>query len=81
MSDYSNRHPSTQHMMQVLKPNPNLKGQTAVIANDVFNYADNMVTELQDSLELTAGLRHLLEAKDCFVRSAVLSNPVDYRDR
>lgn len=81
MTDYSNRHPSTQHMMQMLEPNPNLKGQASVIAGDLFNYADNMVTELQDTPELTAGLRHLLEAKDCFIRSAVLLNPVDYRDR
>jgi hypothetical protein len=40
-----------------------------------------MVNALMDSPELTAGLRKLLEAKDCFVRAAVDENPVDYRDR
>lgn len=31
--------------------------------------AHAMVATLPDSPELTAGLRHLLEAKDCFVRA------------
>jgi hypothetical protein len=33
--------------------------------------ADAMLETLPDSPELTAGLRKLLEAKDCFVRAAV----------
>jgi hypothetical protein len=30
-----------------------------------------MIANLPDSPELVAGLRHLLEAKDCFVRAAI----------
>jgi hypothetical protein len=33
--------------------------------------AHEMARALPDSPELTAGLRKLLEAKDCFVRAAV----------
>lgn len=32
---------------------------------------DDMLDSLDDDPELTAGLRKLLEAKDCFVRAAV----------
>lgn len=35
-----------------------------------------MVDQLPDGPELTAGLRKLLEAKDCFVRAA-LDKPVN----
>lgn len=34
--------------------------------------ACDMIEELPDGPELTAGLRKLLEAKDCFVRAAIL---------
>jgi hypothetical protein len=33
--------------------------------------ADRMADELPMCPELSAGLRHLLEAKDCFVRAAL----------
>lgn len=36
-----------------------------------YDLAANMVNDLPDSGELAAGLRKLLEAKDCFVRAAV----------
>lgn len=82
MADYSNRHPSTAHMMKMLEPNPNLRNETAKqIADDGFEFAENMVTLLPDSPEITAGLRKLMEAKDCFVRAAVFGETVDYRDR
>lgn len=35
------------------------------------NLAVNMIEKLPDGNELTAGLRKLLEAKDCFVRQAL----------
>jgi hypothetical protein len=35
--------------------------------------AEQMVGRLSDSRELTTGLRKLLEAKDCFVRAALLA--------
>lgn len=38
--------------------------------------ASDMLESLPDSPELTAGLRKLLEAKDCFVRAAIAARPV-----
>ena len=43
-------------------------------ARSVALLASQMVYELSDCAELTAGLRKLLEAKDCFVRAAILAH-------
>lgn len=75
------RHPSTMHMMAMLDVNPNLKGDQADIATMCYDVARTMFLGLKDSPELTAGLRKLLEAKDCFVRASLDLTPVDYRDR
>lgn len=79
------RHPSTMHMAIMLRPNINLKDEYRVIAHLVAELAEDMIASLPDSPELTSGLRKLLEAKDCFVRCAVLKDlgsdmNVDYRD-
>ena len=42
--------------------------ETSKVVCDVARY---MVQTLPDSPELTAGLRKLLESKDCFVRAAL----------
>lgn len=82
MSEEDKRHPSTEHMLEMLKPNPNLpEGAPSRIAFWAHESGKMIVDDLPDSPELTAGLRKLLEAKDCFVRAAVLTTPVDYRDR
>lgn len=77
------RHPSTEHMLKMLKPNPDLPvGTPERIAAWAYESALMLTEDIQDSPELTAGLRKLLEAKDCFVRCVVLDDdPVDYRDR
>lgn len=81
-ASFKDRHPSTAHMMQMLEPNPNLKaGKPSEVAEKFWQAAVDMVNTLQDGPELTAGLRHLMEAKDCFVRCAVHGQTVDYRDR
>ena len=41
------------------------------ISKSCTRLADEMTYTLPDGPELTAGLRKLLEAKDCFVRAAV----------
>jgi len=41
------------------------------ISAPCHDLAEAMVTALPDGPELTAGLRKLLEAKDCFVRAAL----------
>lgn len=46
---------------------PELQPTSEACAHLAYQMAD----ELPDSPELTAGLRKLLEAKDCFVRAAL----------
>lgn len=80
------RHPSTLHMARMLRPNVNLRGEFLIISQMCAELAADMIETLDDSPELTAGLRKLLEAKDAFVRCAVLKAQgpemnVDYRDR
>lgn len=64
-------HPSTEHILRFfsfehLPPGP-LKDTSATCSD----MARMMVAELPPGPELTAGLRKLLEAKDCFVRAAI----------
>jgi hypothetical protein len=66
------RHPSVEQVSYWLKPNPNLLGHPGGIAQMCSEFADEILVELEDGPELTAGLRKLLEAKDCFVRQAIL---------
>lgn len=80
-ADFKGRHPSTLHMLKVLAPDPNLKGKLLDITRDFWATALDVVAQTPDGPELTAGLRKLLEAKDCFVRAALDGVPVDYRDR
>lgn len=49
---------------------PELQGVSAAIAN----VAEGMELSLPDGAEKSAGLRKLLEAKDCFVRAAIVSS-------
>jgi hypothetical protein len=41
------------------------------VSKPCHDLAEQMIEALPDSPELTAGLRKLLEAKDCFVRAAL----------
>jgi hypothetical protein len=70
-------------MMKMLEPNPNLPSPQLAIAIDFYSTAKVMLDAflIPDGPELTAGLRKLLEAKDCLVRASLDSDPVDYRDR
>lgn len=65
--DLSDRHPSTQHLMKWLAPNPNLPDAQRAVAVVVHKAARELLTMLGDGQELSAGLRKLREAKDCFV--------------
>ena len=73
MTDYSNRHPGTQHMMRFFEYG-HLPPHLQAVSFDLCNLAYKLVEKLPDGPELTAGLRKLLEAKDCFVRAAVDQN-------
>lgn len=82
---YSDRHPSTQNILKWLVPSPGVrkqKGPVATIGNEFLDLADRIMELVEhDSPELTAGLRHLLEAKDAFVRAALDEQPGFWTDR
>lgn len=64
------RHPETQHVAKYFAYShlpPHLQDFSAPCAN----LAEAMIALLPDGPELTAGLRELLKAKDCFVRAAL----------
>jgi glutamate/tyrosine decarboxylase-like PLP-dependent enzyme len=70
MHDLSNRHGSTQQIAQWFSFE-HLKAPLKEVSQQCHDLADQMIEQLDDSPELTAGLRKLLEAKDCFVRAAI----------
>lgn len=52
-----------------------LRTEQQLISNACADLAHALVDKLEDSPELTAGLRKLLEAKDCFVRASLPAPP------
>jgi hypothetical protein len=76
------RHPSTENLARYLEPNPNLPKPLYEVAVRASVFAKEILDLLpQDGPELTAGLRKLLEAKDCFVRAALDLHPPSWTDR
>lgn len=70
MINTEGRHPSTTHIAQFFTSD-HLPEPLRAVARPCEQLAAEMVTALPDGPELTAGLRKLLEAKDCFVRAAL----------
>lgn len=69
------RHPSTESLLDWLTANPRLPEDARRIAAWCQALSEQVTQAIPvDGPELTAGLRKLLEAKDCFVRAA-LGNP------
>lgn len=66
----SSRHPATQAIAGYFDYG-HLPPHLRTISKRCHDLAVDMLVDLPDSPELTAGLRKLLEAKDCFVRAAV----------
>ncbi|WNM68753.1 hypothetical protein SEA_SOOS_23 [Gordonia phage Soos] len=64
------RHPGTVHLLDLFEYG-HLPPHLAVISAKFEVLAHDLVLHLQDGPELTAGLRKLVEAKDCAVRQAV----------
>jgi hypothetical protein len=73
--DFKDRHPSTTNILRYFTWS-HLPRRLQLISEPAGLLALNMVDQLPDGPELTAGLRKLLEAKDCFVRSR-LDLPID----
>ena len=67
------RHPGTVHLMRTLHPNPKLPVDALRISQRHWDLAMTMVQLVPDGPELSAGLRKLREAKDCFVLGLLTS--------
>lgn len=67
--DLHGRHPGTQAVTRFFAYG-HLDEYLAAVSKPFCDLADAMVATLPDDPELTAGLRKLLEAKDCAVRLA-----------
>lgn len=70
--DITDRYPGTRHLAQFfdfehLPPGSKMRE----VSSECYRLAGAMIHDLPDGPELTAGLRKLLEAKDCFVRAAL----------
>jgi hypothetical protein len=64
------RHPATQGLLAFFAYS-HLPEHLQVVSRPCAELAGTMVQALPDGPELSAGLRKLLEAKDCFVRAAL----------
>jgi hypothetical protein len=67
-------HPTTKHLLQFFRIDQTPEAAQAV-AKQFSDLADSLAQSLPDSAEKTAGLRKLLESKDCAVRS-IIAEPV-----
>jgi hypothetical protein len=68
--DLSGRHPGTQQIARFFEYE-HLPPHLQAISRPACELAEVMIAGLEDGPEVTAGLRKLLEAKDCFVRAAL----------
>ncbi len=69
-------HPSTEHLLQFFVF-MHLPEHLQAVAAPCRTLAIDMVENLPEGPELTAGLRKLLEAKDCFVRAKLAKGADD----
>ncbi|QKY79939.1 hypothetical protein PQD13_gp27 [Gordonia phage Clawz] len=70
------RHPGTVHLLDLFEYG-HLPPHLALISAKFEVLAHDLVIHLSDGPELTAGLRKLVEAKDCAVRQAVIDAKTD----
>jgi hypothetical protein len=75
----TDRHPSTTHLLRYFEYD-HLEHPAAWFAAPFHGLAHEMVNHLPDGPELTAGLRKLLEARDCVLRAAQEVPPLDLPD-
>jgi len=64
------RHPGTAQIARYFAYD-HLPAHLQAVSKPVHDLAEQMIARLPDGPELTAGLRKLLEAKDCLVRAAL----------
>jgi hypothetical protein len=68
------RHPSTTALLRWFEYD-HLPAHLQAVSKPVGDLAHDLVDVLPDGPELSAGLRKLLEAKDCLVRAALDAAP------
>lgn len=73
----SGRHPATQSILRFFDYGHLPAGGPRAVSAHCAGMAIEMAETLNDGPELTAGLRKLLEAKDCFVRQAIVDGEKD----
>jgi hypothetical protein len=70
--DLTKRHPATQQLARWFDHGHLKPGTLArLVSRHCAELAEGLLLTIPDGPELTAGLRKLLEAKDCFVRAAL----------
>lgn len=69
MLDVQGRNPSTQHFDKLFDYEHLSRDDMREVSKRCHDTAADMIAALPDGPELSAGLRKLLEAKDCFVRA------------
>ncbi len=67
------RHPGIEHLLSLYEYQ-HLPPHLQDVSLQFYDLAHHLVFRLGEGIELTAGLRKLLEAKDCCVRQAVINH-------
>jgi hypothetical protein len=70
MTEQMSRHPATTQLLRWFEYH-HLPKDLGAISRPFHDMAHAMADNLPDSPELSAGLRKLLESKDCIVRAAI----------
>jgi hypothetical protein len=76
LSSIENRHPATKQIARWFAFDHLPVGLPREVSSACAAHARFMIDALPDGPELTAGLRKLIEAKDCFVRAAIEAGDV-----
>lgn len=69
-ADYEDRHPAVREIMRWFDFDHLAEGSQARAVSACIYDTTQAMLMINDGPELTAGLRKLLEAKDCFVRAS-----------
>lgn len=75
---WEGRHPSVAHFEEMFAYDHLATGRLKEVSKRCADLAETMVGDLPDGPELTAGLRALWEAKNCFVIQAARFSGVDH---
>ena len=74
----ASRHPGTEHLLSLFAYD-HLPEHLQKVSKPIHDLAHRAADNLGEGPELSAGLRKLLEAKDCFVRQAVIDHREEKR--